>query len=206
MGVWYGDRLMNVQRDPDMLECVHFLLTSLLVSLRTELLVVWLFRTMQRICEVELLSSRCSQQMSGCETVKLSIWCWSMNTLVITLCETQEKQRYWKIYDSLDCYGDFEQPSCSQRLNTCHGVLFAGVALTFEKLCIANAQHGKNCVSSPAAKTTISTDLTKIVPVRILLACKLRTGLSDYVISSTLAPASLHRDGMGWGGEGAGEI
>ena len=38
----------------------------------------------------------------------------------------------------------------------------AGVALTFEKLRIANAQHGKNCVSSPAAKTTISTDLPKI--------------------------------------------
>ena len=34
----------------------------------------------------------------------------------------------------------------------------AGVALTFEKLRIANAQHGKNCVSSPAAKTRISTD------------------------------------------------
>ena len=38
----------------------------------------------------------------------------------------------------------------------------SGVALTFEKLCIANAQHGKNCVSSPAAKATISTDLPKI--------------------------------------------
>ena len=38
----------------------------------------------------------------------------------------------------------------------------AGVALTFEKLRIANAQHGKNCVSSPAAKATISTDLPKI--------------------------------------------
>ena len=38
----------------------------------------------------------------------------------------------------------------------------AGVALTFEKLCIANAQHGKKCVSSPAAKATISTDLPKI--------------------------------------------
>ena len=37
-----------------------------------------------------------------------------------------------------------------------------GVALTFEKLRIANAQHGKNCVSSPAAKATISTDLPKI--------------------------------------------
>ena len=36
------------------------------------------------------------------------------------------------------------------------------VALTFEKLRIANAQHGKNCVSSPAAKATISTDLPKI--------------------------------------------
>ena len=41
---------------------------------------------------------------------------------------------------------------------------FAGVALTFEKLRIANAQHGKNCVSSRAAKTTISTDLPKICP------------------------------------------
>ena len=40
----------------------------------------------------------------------------------------------------------------------------SGVALTFEKLRIANAQHGKNCVSSPAAKTTISTDLPKICP------------------------------------------
>ena len=38
----------------------------------------------------------------------------------------------------------------------------SGVALTFEKLRIANAQHGKNCVSSPAAKATISTDLPKI--------------------------------------------
>ena len=37
-----------------------------------------------------------------------------------------------------------------------------GVALTFEKLHIANAQHGKKCVSSPAAKATISTDLPKI--------------------------------------------
>ena len=36
-----------------------------------------------------------------------------------------------------------------------------GVALTFEKLRIANAQHGKNCVSSPAAKTTINTVLPK---------------------------------------------
>ena len=44
------------------------------------------------------------------------------------------------------------------------GELFAvsGVALTFEKLRIANTQHGKNCVSSPAAKATISTDLPKI--------------------------------------------
>ena len=37
-----------------------------------------------------------------------------------------------------------------------------GVALTSEKLRIANAQHGKNCVSNPAAKATISTDLRKI--------------------------------------------
>ena len=37
-----------------------------------------------------------------------------------------------------------------------------GVTLTFEKLRIANAQHGKKCVSSPAAKATISTDLPKI--------------------------------------------
>ena len=43
--------------------------------------------------------------------------------------------------------------------NTC-----TGVALTFEKLRIANAQHGKNCVSSPAAKTTISTNLPEICP------------------------------------------
>ena len=34
----------------------------------------------------------------------------------------------------------------------------SGVALTFEILRIANAQRGKNCVSSPAAKATISTD------------------------------------------------
>ena len=38
----------------------------------------------------------------------------------------------------------------------------SGVALTFEKLRIANAQHGKNCVSSPAAKATISTNLPEI--------------------------------------------
>ena len=38
----------------------------------------------------------------------------------------------------------------------------SGVALTFEKLRIANAQHEKNCVSSPAAKVTISTDLPKL--------------------------------------------
>ena len=37
-----------------------------------------------------------------------------------------------------------------------------GVALTFEKMRIANAQRGKNCVSSPAAKATISTNLPKI--------------------------------------------
>ena len=71
--------------------------------------------------------------------------------------------------------------------------LRSGVALTFEKLRIANAQHGKNCISSPAAKTTIST---------ITLTCKLRTGLSDYVISSMEAPASLHWHGMGKGGGG----
>ena len=41
-------------------------------------------------------------------------------------------------------------------------VMASGVALTFEKLHIANAQHGKNCVSSPATKATISTDLPKI--------------------------------------------
>ena len=41
-------------------------------------------------------------------------------------------------------------------------VCLTGVALTFEKLRIAKAQHGKNCVSSPAAKATISTDLPKI--------------------------------------------
>ena len=41
-------------------------------------------------------------------------------------------------------------------------VALLGVSLTFEKLPIANAQHGKNCVSSLAAKTTISTDLPKI--------------------------------------------
>ena len=38
----------------------------------------------------------------------------------------------------------------------------SGVALTFEKLRIANAQHGKNCVSCLAAKATISTDLPKL--------------------------------------------
>ena len=42
--------------------------------------------------------------------------------------------------------------------------IYSGVELTFEKLRIANAQHGKKCVSSPAAKTTISTDLPKICP------------------------------------------
>ena len=42
---------------------------------------------------------------------------------------------------------------------SCEGT---GVALTFEKLRIANAQHGKNYVSSPAAKATISTDLRNI--------------------------------------------
>ena len=78
----------------------------------------------------------------------------------------------------------------------------AGVALTFEKLRIANAQHGKNCISNPAAKTTISTDLPKICPGQIALACKLRTGLFDSVISSTRVPATLHRDGMGKGGGG----
>ena len=41
----------------------------------------------------------------------------------------------------------------------CH---VSGVALTFEKLRIANAQHGKNCISSPAAKATISTNLPKL--------------------------------------------
>ena len=41
------------------------------------------------------------------------------------------------------------------------GKIHAGVALTFEKPCMANAQLGKNCVSSPAAKATISTDLPK---------------------------------------------
>ena len=41
-------------------------------------------------------------------------------------------------------------------------ILTTGVALTFEKLRIENAQHGKNCVSSPAPKATISTDLPKI--------------------------------------------
>ena len=48
---------------------------------------------------------------------------------------------------------------------SCHSVSArkdSGVALTFEKLRIANAQHGKNGVSSPAAKATISTDLPKI--------------------------------------------
>ena len=44
-----------------------------------------------------------------------------------------------------------------------HTHTLTGVALTFEKLRIANAQHGKNCVSSPAARATISTDLPKIV-------------------------------------------
>ena len=41
-------------------------------------------------------------------------------------------------------------------------IIITGVALTFEKLMIAKAQHGKNCVSSPAAKVTISTDVPKI--------------------------------------------
>ena len=83
-------------------------------------------------------------------------------------------------------------------------VLFSqsGVALTFEKLRISNAQHGKNCVSSPAAKTTISTDLPKICPGHD------RAGLhtahrpfwlrhQQYVGTSIPSP--------GWDGEGRGE-
>ena len=47
-------------------------------------------------------------------------------------------------------------------LKICVRIHPTGVALTFEKLRIANTQHGKNCVSSPAAKATISTDLPKL--------------------------------------------
>ena len=83
--------------------------------------------------------------------------------------------------------------------------VYTGVALTFEKLRIANAQHGKNCVSSPAAKTTISTDLPKICPGHD------RAGLQtahrpfwlrhqQYVGTSTPSPRC---DGEGRG-EGAG--
>ena len=77
----------------------------------------------------------------------------------------------------------------------------AGVALTFEKLRIANVKHGKNCVSSPATKTTISTDLPKICPGHD------RAGLQtahrpfwlrhqQYVGTSIPSP--------GWDGEGRG--
>ena len=52
--------------------------------------------------------------------------------------------------------------------------LCSGVALTFEKLCIANAQHGKNCVSSPAAKATITTNLPKIDKLRTQTSNELR--------------------------------
>ena len=50
----------------------------------------------------------------------------------------------------------------NKRYQMLSGWQVSGVVLTFEKLRIANAQHGKNCVSSPAAKATISTDLPKI--------------------------------------------
>ena len=53
---------------------------------------------------------------------------------------------------------------CLLACDTHHMLWSTGIALTFEKLRIANAQHGKNCVSSPAAKTTISTNLPKICP------------------------------------------
>ena len=66
---------------------------------------------------------------------QLSIMCWP--TFVIIGPDGQVSYQQFLLYDS-------------------------GVALTFEKLRIANAQHGKNCVSSPATKATISTDLPKI--------------------------------------------
>ena len=75
----------------------------------------------------------------------------------------------------------------------------AGVALTFEKLRIANAQHGKNCVSSPAAKTTISTDLPKICHDRAGLQTAHRPfwlSHQQYVGTSIPSP--------GWDGEGRG--
>ena len=55
-----------------------------------------------------------------------------------------------------------EDVKANSHFRMCLSKALSGVALTFEKLRIANAQHGKNCVSSPAAKATISTDLPKI--------------------------------------------
>ena len=78
--------------------------------------------------------------------------------------------------------------------------LVAGVALTFEKLRIANAQHGKNCVSSPAAKTTISTDLPKICHDRAGLQTAHRPfWLSHQQYIGTSIPSP------GWEGGGGGE-
>ena len=69
------------------------------------------------------------------------VWCRELETL-------EERKRH------LQNFGKIPGKVCTM----------SGVALTFEKLRIANVQHGKNCVSSPAAKTTISTDLPKICP------------------------------------------
>ena len=77
--------------------------------------------------------------------------------------------------DSWNCYGPWGSLRTLWLLATTfaaekkHGLpeayehlsIWPGVALTFEKLRIANAQHGKNCVSSPAAKATISTTYLK---------------------------------------------
>ena len=78
----------------------------------------------------------------------------------------------------------------------------SGVALTFEKLRIANVQHGKNCVSSPAAKTTISTDLPKICPGHDragLQTAHRPFWLRHHQYVGTSIPS------LGWDGEGRGE-
>ena len=65
----------------------------------------------------------------------------------------------------LCCYWSGKKQNMTYQF--CYGLfktLQTGVAFTFENLRIANAQHGKNCVGSPAAKTAISTDLPKICP------------------------------------------
>ena len=75
----------------------------------------------------------------------------------------QSVSQRWVCFDNVTCC--HAETGGRSNLSYLVIVIFTpGVALTFEKLRIANAQHGKNCVSSPAAKTTISTDLPKICP------------------------------------------